>query len=202
VTATAAFALSRKDFIDRNIITAIFTFTMFFSGGLIPSYLIVRSLGMRDTLWALIIPSAASMYNIIIARTFFQTNIPFELQEAAAIDGCSITRMFISIVLPLSAPILAVLALFYGVAHWNAWFNAMIFIRKRELFPLQLILREIIIQNSTADMTLGAGAGDAQMLSETIKYAVIISATLPILTLYPFLQKYFISGLTAGANKG
>lgn len=207
MTVTAAFSLSRKDFYGRNVITAIFTFTMFFSGGLIPSYLLVRTLGMRDTIWALIIPGAASMYNIIIARTFFQTNIPFELQEAASIDGCSIIKLFISIILPLSAPILAVLSLFYGVGHWNSFFSALIYISDKNLYPLQLILREILIQNQMSAEMMKDGEQIEMMakqakIAESIKYSVIIVSTLPVLVAYPLLQRFFMQGIMVGAIKG
>lgn len=207
VTLPAAYSLSRKDFYGRNLFMALFTLTMFFSGGLIPTYLIVKGLGIRDTVWAMLLTGAASMYNIIITRTFFQTNIPNEMKEAAEIDGCSNTRLFLKIVLPLSAPIVAVMALFYGVAHWNSYFTALIYISKREIFPLQLILREILVLNQMSaeilrtEEELDMVAKQAQ-IAEMIKYAVIIVSTVPILIVYPFIQKYFVQGIMVGAIKG
>jgi putative aldouronate transport system permease protein len=207
VTLPAAYSLSRKDFYGRNFFMALFTFTMFFSGGLIPTYLIVKGLGIRDTIWAMLLPGAASMYNIIITRTFFQTNIPNEMREAAQIDGCSNTRLFLTIVLPLSAPIIAVIALYYGVGHWNSYFTALIYISKRDMFPLQLILREILILNEmSVEMMMTGEEIDAvakqARIADMIKYAVIIVSTAPILMAYPFIQKYFVQGIMIGAIKG
>lgn len=207
VTLPAAYSLSRKDFIGRNVLTAIFTFTMFFSGGLIPSYLIINKLGMVDTIWALLLPGAASMWNIIISRTFFQTNIPPELKEAAEMDGCTNVRLFMTIVLPLSAPIIAVMALFYGVGHWNSFFLALIYISNKELYPLQLILRGILIQNQISTEMMRTGeeidtlAKQAKM-ADLIKYSVIIVSSLPVLMVYPFIQRYFIKGMMVGSIKG
>ncbi|HOJ08969.1 MAG TPA: carbohydrate ABC transporter permease [Clostridiales bacterium] len=207
VTLPAAYSLSRKDFYGRNLFMGLFTFTMFFSGGIIPTYLIIKGLGMRDTIWALLLPGAASMYNIIITRTYFQSNIPNEMKEAAEIDGCSNTRLFLTIVLPLSTPIIAVIALFYGVSHWNSYFLALMYISDREKFPLQLILREILILNemSTEMMKTGeeieAIAKQAK-IADMIKYAVIIVSTAPVLIAYPFIQKYFVQGIMVGAIKG
>lgn len=207
VTLPAAYALSRKDFVGRNIFTAIFTLTMFFSGGLIPTYLLIKGLGMRDTIWALLIPGAAGMYNIIITRTFFQSNIPSELQEAAEIDGCTNTRLFFIIVLPLSTPIIAVMALFYGVGHWNSYFTALIYISNKKLFPLQLVLREILVQNQISTDMLKTGEEIDTLvkqakIADIIKYAVIIVSTLPILAIYPLIQRYFVKGIMIGAIKG
>lgn len=207
VTIPAAYSLSRKDFAGRNIFTLIFTFTMFFNGGLIPTYLLIKWLGMRDTLWALLLPGAAGMWNIVVSRTFFQTNIPQELKESAEMDGCTNTRLFVSIVLPLSAPIIAVMALFYGVGHWNSYFTALIYISNKNLFPLQLILREILIQNQISTDMMSTGeeidslARQAKA-AEIIKYAVIIVSTLPVLAVYPFIQRYFVKGIMVGAIKG
>jgi putative aldouronate transport system permease protein len=207
VTLPAAYSLSRKDFYGRTFFTAIFTFTMFFSGGLIPTYLIVKGLGLRDTIWALVIPGAAGMWNIILTRTYFQSNIPVELQEAALIDGCSNTRLFLTIVLPLSAPIVAIMALFYGVGHWNSFFGALIYISNRNLYPLQLILREILIQSEVSMEMMKTGEALESMakqaeLAELIKYGVIIVSTLPVLIAYPFIQRYFVQGMMVGAIKG
>ncbi|WP_028547286.1 carbohydrate ABC transporter permease [Paenibacillus sp. UNC451MF] len=204
MTVAAAYPLSRKDFFGRNVFTALILFTMFFSGGMIPSYLLVKKLGMLNTFWALVIPSAVSVWNIVIMRTFFQNSIPNEIQESASIDGCSNMQTLLRIVLPLSAPILAVMVLFYSVGHWNAYFNALIYLTDRAKYPLQLILREILVQGQmqemvdVSDSTLAKSVMDA----EAIKYAAVIVANLPVLLLYPFLQKYFVKGIMVGAIKG
>ena len=185
----------------------LFTFTMFFSGGIIPTYLVVDGLGLRNGLGAMVLPNAAAMWYIIIARTYMQKNIPESLQDAAFIDGSSNTWFFLRIVLPLSAPIVAVLALFYGVQHWNAYFNALLYMSKRELYPLQLILREILVINemgSSAMMTVESAEAMAKMarVAELVKYAVMIVSSLPVLVAYPFLQRYFAKGVMVGAIKG
>ncbi|WP_209975636.1 carbohydrate ABC transporter permease [Paenibacillus eucommiae] len=204
MTVMAAYPLSRKDFRGRNIIMAMFVITMFFGGGLIPTYLLIKKLGMLNTFAVMIIPGAVSVMNIIIMRTFFQTSIPIEVQEAAQIDGCSNMQLLVRIVLPLSVPILAVMVLFYSVGHWNAYFNALIFLSDREKYPLQLILREILILSQMQDMVkMGEETFTRQLMNaESIKYAVIIIANLPVLMLYPFLQKYFVKGIMIGAIKG
>ena len=181
-TIAGAYALSRKDLPGRNIITGILVFTMFFSGGIIPLYLIVRSLKLLDTMWALILPGAISMSNLIIARTFFANNIPTGLLDAARIDGCNNIRFFFRIALPLSKPIIAVIALYYAIGLWNDYFNAMIYIKTRTNYPLQLFLREILISSQTS--------------------AAIIVTTLPILIVYPFVQRYFVKGVMIGSVKG
>ena len=173
---------------------------MFFSGGLIPFYLIVKGLHINNTLWALILPVAVNTFNLIIMRTQF-ASIPESMEESAVIDGAGHFTILFRIIVPLSLPTVAVIVLYYAVSHWNAWFNAMIFIQKRELYPLQLILREILIQNDTNTMIQNINTEEQQMVSETVKYAVIIVATLPILVLYPFLQKYFTKGVMVGAIK-
>jgi putative aldouronate transport system permease protein len=181
----------------------IITITMFFSGGLIPTYLLVKTLGMNNTIWAMIIPGAISTYNLIVMRTFFQNSIPHELQESAWMDGSSNFRLLLSIVIPLSKPIIAVMVLFYGVGHWNAYFNALIYLKDREMFPLQLIMREILILNQSEDMGMeGAGMAERVLMAESIKYSVIIVSSLPILLLYPFVQKYFVKGVMIGSIKG
>lgn len=204
LTICAAYPLSRKDFRGRHVITAIITFTLFFSGGLIPTYLLVKKLGMLGTIWALVIPNAVAVWNIIIMRTFFQTSIPYEIQESAAIDGCGNFRIMLSIVLPLSTPIIAVMVLFYAVGHWNAFFNALIYLNDRSQYPLQLILREILLQGQMQAMIDMADDSLAKKLMEVegIKYAVVVIANLPVLLLYPFLQKYFVKGMMIGALKG
>jgi putative aldouronate transport system permease protein len=209
-TLPAAYALSRKDLVGRNIFMGIFVFTMFFSGGLIPSYLLVKSLGMLDTIWAMILPNAVAVWNLIVARVFFQVTIPKELEEAAVIDGCTNLKMFVKIVLPLSTPIIAVMALFYGVGHWNGYFNALIYLSDKDLFPLQLVLREILVlQAMSSDMAGGAissSMAEAQHskaeLAQIIKYGVMIVSTLPIIIVYPFLQRYFVKGVMIGSVKG
>lgn len=205
LTVMAAYPMSRRDYRGRNALMAFIVFTMFFSGGMIPTYLLVKDLGMLNTIWALVIPNAVSVWNIIIMRTFFQQTLPYEIQEAAQIDGCSDIKILLRIVLPLSKPILAVMVLFYAVGHWNAFFNALIYLTDRDLYPLQLILREILIQGQMASMMeSGDTTGMARriMEAESIKYAVVIIANLPVLLLYPFLQKYFVKGVLVGSLKG
>lgn len=204
MTILAAYPLSRKDFVGRNAIMALLVFTMFFSGGLIPTYLLIKNLGMLNTLWVMIIPNAVSIWNIIIMRTFFQQSIPGELQEAATIDGCSNIKILTRMILPLSMPIIAVTILFYAVGHWNAFFNALLYLSDKEKFPLQLILREILIQGQTSDMVKMSteSAIKQQREVEGIKYAVLVVANIPVLVLYPFLQRYFVKGVMIGAIKG
>ncbi|MBO9598922.1 MAG: carbohydrate ABC transporter permease [Cohnella sp.] len=200
MTVFAAYGLSRKNVMWRTPILIMIVFTMFFSGGLVPTYLLVQSLGMLDTRWALIVPGAVSAWNMIVMRTAFQA-IPESLEESARMDGANDGTILFRIVIPLSLPVMAVMILFYGVGHWNAWFAANLYLRDRGLFPLQLILREILIQSETDNMTLGTSFGDQQQISETIKYATIMIATVPILFLYPFLQKFFVKGVMIGAIK-
>ncbi|WP_430697475.1 carbohydrate ABC transporter permease [Metabacillus mangrovi] len=204
LTLMAAYALSRKDLAGRNIFMLLFIFTMFFSGGLIPTYLVVKNLGLVNTIWAMILPKAIAVWNLIVARTFFQSNIPDELLEAAKIDGCSNTKFFLKVVLPLSKPIIAVLVLFYAVGHWNSYFDALIYLNDEGLYPLQLILRNILIQNEAAANMVGDVASYAaqRRLAELIKYGVIIVAALPLLIVYPFVQKYFVKGALIGGIKG
>lgn len=204
MTIMAAYPLSKRDLGGRNFMMAMMVFTMFFSGGLVPTYMLVKQLGMTNTFWALVIPNAVSVWNIIIMRTFFHTSIPNELLEAAAIDGCSDMKMLWKIVLPLSLPILAVMILFYSVGHWNAYFNALIYLTDRSDYPLQLILREILIQNQMEQMTNVGDSSHAKTIldEELIKYAAVVVANLPLLSLYPFLQKYFVKGVIIGAIKG
>ncbi|MFE0560384.1 carbohydrate ABC transporter permease [Paenibacillus sp. FSL W8-0187] len=204
MTIAAAYPLSRADFNGRGIFTAIIVFTMFFSGGMIPNYLLVKELGMLDTIWAIIIPSAVSVWNIIIMRTFFQSSIPKEMQEAAFIDGASNMRVLLRIVLPLSGPILAVMVLFYAVGHWNSYFSALIYLSDRANYPMQLFLREILVQGQMQEMVDISDDSLARSLmdAEAIKYAAVIVTNLPMLLLYPFLQKYFVKGVMIGAIKG
>lgn len=203
LTLPCAYSLSRRDFRGRKGIMLLFTFTMFFSGGMIPLYLIIRNLGMIDTVWAVVLPGAISVHNLIIAKSFFSSSIPFELQESAFVDGCSNIRTLLTIIIPLSAPILAVLTMYYGVAHWNAYFNAMMYLSDSKKFPLQIALREILMTNSIADATdTTMNSVDQILLYEGLKYAVVIVASLPVMCLYPFLQRYFVKGTMIGAVKG
>jgi putative aldouronate transport system permease protein len=204
LTIMAAYPLSKRSFYGRNLLTALFTFTMFFSGGMIPTYLIVKQMNLLDNFWVMILPGAVSMWNIVIMRTFFQNSIPAEIEEAAFIDGCSNIKTLFYIVLPLSAPIIAVMILYYGVGHWNAFFNALLYLTNRKKFPLQFILREILIQNQMEDMIHSdtLTISEQESLAEIIKYAVIVVASAPMMILYPFLQKYFVKGVMIGAIKG
>ncbi len=203
MTSLGAYVLSRKDFAIRKVMMMFIVFTMYFGGGLIPTYLLVyKWLDLGNTLWALILPGAISTYNLIIMRTNFES-IPPALIESAKIDGAGEIRIFSRIILPLSLPIIAVMVLFYGVNHWNAWFGAAIYIRDVDKRPLQLVLRSILIMNDTTSMAAGAaGASDQYTIGESIKYAIIVVATVPILVVYPFIQKYFVTGIMIGAVKG
>lgn len=207
VTLPCAYALARQELVGRGIIMAMLIFTMFFDGGLIPTYLLVRDLGMINTIWAMVIPSAASVWNIIVTMTFFKVTIPRGLEEAAEVDGASIFRTFFQIVIPLSAPIIAVMALFYGVGHWNQYFGGLIYLSDRELFPLQLILREILIeQEITAELMIQGSnieaIGEQARIAASIKYAVMIVSAAPLLIAYPFLQRFFLKGVMIGSVKG
>lgn len=204
MTIMAAYPLSRKDFYGRDIFMFFFTFTMIFNGGLIPTYLLVSQLGLINTRWVLIIIGAISVWNVIITRTYYQNTIPDELLEAAQLDGCSDIRFIWSVVLPLSKAITAVLVLFYGVGHWNEFFNAFIYISKKELYPLQIVLRDILVMNSIdPNMVVDTELMVAkQGLADLLKYSLIIVASVPILCLYPFVQKYFVKGVMIGSIKG
>lgn len=205
MTVLAAFPMSRRDLWGRNVLMKLMTFTMFFSGGLIPTYLMVgKTLGLMNNWLALILPGAISVYNMIIMRTYFMTSIPYEIQEAADIDGCSPFGVLIRIILPLSGPILAVLGLYYGVAHWNSYFSALLYINKEEIQPLQLYLRKVLALNSSQNlMDMGADEAARQaMRAETIKYAVIVVSSVPMLIIYPFVQRFFVKGVMIGAIKG
>jgi putative aldouronate transport system permease protein len=201
MTILGAYALSRKNVkLGQPIMFAI-TFTMLFSGGIIPLFLLVRNLGWINSRLAIIIPTAINVYNLIILRTNFQA-LPDSLEESAKMDGANDFVILFRIALPLSKAAIAVMVLYYGVAHWNSWFPAMVYLRKRELYPLQLILREILITNNIDNMITGADAGDRAPIGVAIQYATIIVSTLPILAIYPFLQKYFVKGVMIGAIKG
>ena len=201
MTSMSAFLLTRKSFAIKNFLAYMMIFTMYFSGGLIPTYLVVFNvLGLGDSLGALILPTLISVYNVIIMRSNFAA-IPKGLDESARIDGANEFVIFSRIIMPLSMPIIAVMILFYGVNHWNSWFNAMIYLRTREKYPLQLVLREILL-SGTADQMAGSSGADQYALGESVKYATIIVATVPILAIYPFIQKYFVKGIMVGAIKG
>ncbi|MCU6711274.1 carbohydrate ABC transporter permease [Paenibacillus sp. J5C_2022] len=202
-TISGGYALSRKDLAGRTPIMLFILFTMFFQGGLIPSYILVKSLGMLDSVWAMIIPGAVTAFQIIIARTFFQQSIPDELLEASMIDGSNNFSFFFRIVLPLSLPIIAVIILFNAVAQWNSFFKALIYISSEDLQPLQIILRRILITNQASEMMgdLNSAAEKARQ-AELVKYGLVVVASLPMLLLYPFLQKYFVKGIMIGSVKG
>jgi len=211
ITMLLAYPLSRKDFVGRNIIMFLFAFTMFFRGGLIPTYLLVRGLGLLDTRAALIVPKLIIAWHLIIARTYLQSSIPQQLYDAAKVDGASNTRMLFSVVLPLSGPLVAVITLFYAVMHWNAFFDALIYIRNDALKPLQLVLREILVANSAELTTVimdNMTGNQLQRLTEyqylqaLLHYSLIVVAMVPMLILYPFVQKYFVQGVMIGAIKG
>lgn len=203
ITVVAAYPLSRKDFQGRNIIMFIFTFTMLFSGGMIPSYLLVKSLGLMNTRWALIIPGAMSVYNVIVVRTFFSTNISEELLESAKLDGCSDFQFLTRIVLPLSSAVIAVITLWYSVGHWNSFFDALLYLTDKKMYPLQIFLREILLLNTVDELTANLAEESRRIyMSELLKYALIIVATLPLLIMYPFVQKHFVKGVMVGSIKG
>lgn len=204
MTLIAAYPLSRRDLYGRGLFLGLFVFTMFFNGGLIPSYLLVKDLDMLNTRSALLIPQALSVWNLLIAITFFRSSIPGELLEAAQLDGCNDFNYFTRILLPLSTPLIAVLGLFYAIGHWNQFFSALIYLSKEELYPLQIILRDILIQsqvdmNMMDDMKTMAAK---QAMRELMKYALIVVASVPVLMIYPFVQKYFVRGIMLGAIKG
>lgn len=203
MTTLAAFPLSRKGLKGRSFITLFIIFTMFFSGGMVPTFIIYQDIGLYDNLWVMILPGAISVTNMIIMRTYFQYTIPDELYDAAYMDGASNTQALLRVVIPLSKPIYAVMAMYYGIGHWNKYFTPMIYLRDRSRFPLQLIMREILIKDEMSDMLDASDTMvDQILLSESLKYAVIVAASLPVLLLYPFMQKYFVKGVMIGAVKG
>lgn len=201
MTSIAAYFLSRQNVLWQRPIAFLIIFTMYFSGGLIPLYLTVQDFMLQDSLWSLILPVAINTFNLMIMRTGFAA-IPASLEESARIDGAGHFVILFKIVLPLAMPTVAVMILYYGVYHWNSWFNASLFITDAKKYPLQLVLRQILLINDTEAMTGGVDAGAQLAVSETLKYAVIVIATLPILCIYPFLQKYFVKGVMIGAVKG
>lgn len=203
VTLPAAYVLAQKRFKARRVVMTIFVITMYFGGGMVPTYMLVKSLHLTNSPLTMIIMGAVSVYNVIITRTFFESSIPTELQEAAELDGCSHFRYFVSIVLPLSKAVISVITLYYAVGHWNDFFTALLYLNKDEYQPLQTILRNILISNQAMAGTTGAGEGSyAQQFADQIKFAVIIVSTVPVLCIYPFIQKYFEKGVMIGAVKG
>jgi multiple sugar transport system permease protein/putative aldouronate transport system permease protein len=204
MTMTAAYCLSRSDLPGRNGIMLLFTFTMFFNGGMIPTYMLIRNLKMLNTPFALIIPGAIGVYNMIIARTFIQSSIPGEMLDAAKIDGCSDFMYYVRIVLPLSKAIIAVLVLFYGVGHWNAYFNAMIYLNNKAIYPLTIYLREILMATQIDPSTVSDPEAQLRLAeaAAVIKYSLIVVTMVPVIVIYPFVQKYFIKGVMIGSVKG
>jgi putative aldouronate transport system permease protein len=204
-TLPAAYTLSRKEFCARRPLMLFFVFTMFFNGGLIPTYLLMKDCHMIDTIWVFIIPFCVNVFNLIITRTFFENSIPNDLYEAASLDGCSHIRYFLSVVLPLSKAVISVIFLYYLVAHWNDFFTGLIYIQSDSLQPLQIVLRNILLSNQVFAEGAGSGGaagGYAQQYADQVKYGVIIVSTVPILLIYPFIQKYFEKGVMIGAIKG
>ncbi|MBE7055797.1 MAG: carbohydrate ABC transporter permease, partial [Ruminococcaceae bacterium] len=201
LTSMTAYVLSRKNVYFKKLITVLIVVTMYVSGGTIPFYFLVKGVGLEDSLWSVILPTAINTYNLIILKSSF-ASIPDSMEESARLDGAGHMRILFSIILPLARATVAVVVLYYAVEHWNSWFNAVLFLNDREKYPLQLILREILIQNDTSSMSRGVSMSDQFSIAESIKYAVTIVATVPILCVYPFLQKYFASGVMQGAVKG
>ena len=206
VTLLAGYALSRKGLVRRNLFMTLFVITMFFNGGLVPTYFTVRSLGLSNTRWIIMILGSLTAYRVIITRTFFSSSIPDQLYEAATLDGCSQTRFFVQIVLPLSKAITAVLVMYTAVQQWNSWYNAMVYLMDEELMPLQSVLRTIILSSQAMSEAMEMSGSDDMsahlMMVETMKYGVIIVSSVPILCLYPFVQKYFTQGVMIGSIKG
>lgn len=208
VTIPTAYALSRSKFGGKTIVTWFYMITMFISGGMIPTYLVVKNLHMLDTMWSLILPGALSVYNMIVARTFFQSNLPEELWEAASVDGCTQTKFFFKVALPLSKSIIAIMVLYYGVGHWNSYFSALLYLKDDAKFPLQLVLRSILIQNQAAlaqqvtSVSAQVALEAQRQLVELMKYSLIIISSIPVMIMYPFVQKYFVKGVMIGSVKG
>lgn len=204
VTLLCAYPMARKGLVGGRAISFLFVFTMMFGGGMIPNYLLVDGLGMTDTIWAMLIPGTMSVYNMLVARNYIQSNIAGELLEASIVDGCNDYRFFSDIVIPLSKPIIAVLALWYAVGHWNSYFSAFLYLTNKELYPLQIYLREILVQ-SKVDTSVVSGSLDALQMAnmkQLMKYAVIVVSTVPLFSLYPFVQKHFTKGVMVGSVKG
>ena len=206
LTILCAYPLSRHDLWGRNGIMIYCTIPMFFGGGLIPTYLMVtQTLGLKNSWWAVILVAGIATYNMIIMRTFFMTSIPFELQEAAQIDGCTPIGILLRIILPLSIPVICVIGLYYGVTHWNSYFSALVYLPDKNKWPLQLFLRQILVNNDISAVDGGASSDEVArraMRAETIKYSIVILASIPMLIIYPFVQRYFVKGVMIGSVKG
>ena len=203
LTILAGYALSKSNLPGKKAITVFFLLTMFFSGGMIPSFLLVRNLRLLNTRWAIILPGAISTWNMLVTRAFMLNNVPQDLSDAAVVDGASEFRFFTKIVMPLSIPIVVVMILFYGSGHWNSWFGAFIYLRDARLYPLQLVLREILVQGQLGDMNaaMSDDAAERLLMALSLKYAIMVAALLPMMILYPFVQKYFVKGVMIGALK-
>lgn len=203
LTIPGAYALSRRDLMGRKQIMFLFTFTMFFQGGLIPLFLVINKLRIYDSIWAVTMPTAVSVWNFIICRTFFESSIPVEITEAAKIDGCNEFQIFFRVVIPISTTIIAVMILFYATAQWNSFMNPLMFLRTGDKMPLQVVLRNLVLSNQAASMSADAlDAAMRQKMAEQMKYSIIVVSAIPLLCVYPFLQKYFVKGVTVGAVKG
>ena len=207
LTVCCAYPLSRRDFMARKLLLGLFMFTMYFSGGLIPAYIVVRKLGLIDSRLAMILPGAVSVYNMLVMRSFFQNSIPDELREAATLDGANSAQYLVRVVLPLSKAVLAVVGLYYGVAHWNDFYNALIYLYDEKLFPLQSFLRNLLMSSKLTVGSVGESMSPAEVealtkLEQTLKYSVIIVSVLPVLCVYPFIQKFFVKGVMVGSVKG
>lgn len=202
ITMTTAYALSQELLPFKRIISFLIIFTMFFSGGMIPTFLVVKEVGILNTTWALILPGAISTWNLMITRTYLSTQIPKELYEAAEIDGAGEYRMFLQIILPLAKPIMIVITMFYASGHWNSWFNALIYLRDREMYPLQIILREMLIEGETYGVFDADASAERAIMIVTFKYAVMVISILPLMMIFPFIQKHFVKGVMVGAIKG
>ena len=205
MTMLAAYPLSRQDLRARGFIMKLFTFTMLFSGGMIPSYLLMNKLGLLNTIWAMVLPGAISVYNMIVARTYIVNSIPIELFESASLDGCTDDRYLLSVVLPLSKPIIAVLVLWYAVGHWNAYFNAMIYLKDKNMAPLQIVLREFLIVEDMSEANIAANIDEYMeqlYMKNLYQYSLIVVSAVPVMLLYPFIQRHFVKGIMLGSIKG
>ena len=201
-TIPAAYALSRRDLVGRRVVMFLFTFTMFFNGGIIPMFLTIKSLKIYNTAWALVLPAAVSVYNLIVCRSFFESSLPQELLEAAQIDGCNDFRFFFTMAIPLSKTIIAVMLLYYATAMWNTFFNALMFLQDESTMPLQVVLRNLVLSNQLSMSASGAEFAEKQKLVDQLKYVIITVSAVPLMIVYPFVQKYFASGVMLGAVKG
>ena len=202
MTMSCAYPLARKRLHGKGPVMFLFTFTMLFGGGMIPNYILIKNLKLMNTIWAMLLPGCMSVYNMIVARTYIQSNIPDELLEASKMDGCGDAKFFFRIVLPLSKAVIAVLGLWYAVGHWNAYFNAFLYLSNKELFPLQLFLKNVLVQNDFATMIDPDLAERMQEMRNLIKYSLIVVSTAPLFAFYPFVQKYFVKGVMIGSVKG